>query len=78
MARVPEDPVDGGHGGDRVGVTDALREELLPDFPCEERGVFRLDAEDPLHHRRSGHLLLHGGWKRTNGHLHNDRVRFVK
>ena len=31
----PEDPVDGGHGGDGGGVTDPLGEQLVPDLPGE-------------------------------------------
>ena len=57
VTRVPEDPVDGGHGGDGGGVTHAVGQQLLPDLPGEHAGVVCLDADDPLHNRGSGYLL---------------------
>ena len=53
----PEDPVDGGHGGDGGGVTHAVGQQLLPDLPSEQAGAVCLDADDPLHYGGSGHLL---------------------
>ena len=54
---VPEDPVDGGHGGDGGWVTHPVGQQLLPDLPGEQAGAVCLDADDPLHHRGCGHLL---------------------
>ena len=57
MARVPEDPVDGGDGWDGGGVADAVGQQLLADLPGEHRGVLRLQPDNALHHARGRHLL---------------------
>ena len=55
---VPEDPVDGGHGGDGGGVTHPVAQQLLPDLPGEHPRVVCLDADDPLHNGGGRNLLV--------------------
>ena len=45
---VPQDPTDGGDGGDVVLVADPLREELVPDLPGEDAGVLELEVADEV------------------------------
>lgn len=37
---------------------DAVREQLVADFPREHRWVLKLVGGDGVHHRRGGHLRL--------------------
>lgn len=49
-------PVYGGDAGDRVVVTDALRQQPVPDLPREHGGILSLIIRYFIHHFRRGHF----------------------
>ena len=55
---VPHDPVDAGHAGHAVLVTDPLRQQSVADLPGEHGGVLLLVFTDGVHYGRRGHLGL--------------------
>ena len=53
---VPHDPVDAGHAGHAVLVTDSLCQQPVSDLPGEHGWVLLLVFADGVHHWRGGNL----------------------